>query len=53
MWIFGGLLFALWFVLTFLLHKHGFVPMILLAAISVLIIEFTKFRKAGYHNRPK
>ena len=44
----GGLL-ALWFTLTFFLHKGGYVHILLIAAITVLGIQLLAYRKARYH----
>lgn len=44
----GGLL-VLWFTLTFLLHKGGYVHILLIAAISVFGIQLLASRNARYH----
>ena len=48
LWWVSLALFAIWFVLTFLLHKSGFVHMLLLAAISIFVVEFAAYRKAKF-----
>ena len=42
-------LLILWFTLTFLLHKGGYVHILLIAAISVLGIQLLASRNARYH----
>jgi len=46
----GGLL-VLWFTLTFLLHKGGYVHIFLIAAISVFGIQLLAYRNAQYHRK--
>lgn len=48
MWIVGSALIVIWFVLKFVLHKGGFVHVLLLVAISILVIQFVADRKARY-----
>jgi len=48
LWVAGvGFLFV-WFILKFLLHKGGFVHVLLLTAISLFVVQFAAFRKARY-----
>jgi hypothetical protein len=49
MWIVSALLFVIWFVLKFLLHKGGFVHILLLTAISVFVVQVLAYRKTRYH----
>ena len=49
-WVGSGLLLV-WFILTFVLHKRGFVHMLLLAGISILIVQIAAYRKAKYQQR--
>jgi len=46
-WVGSGLLVS-WLILTFLLHKSGFVHMLLLASISIFVVQFTAYRKARF-----
>jgi hypothetical protein len=45
LWLVGAALFVVWFVLTFLLHKAGFVHMLLLASVSLLVVQIAAHRK--------
>lgn len=49
MWFVVGLLMAIWFVLKFILHKGGFVHILLLTAISVFVVQVMAYRKTQYH----
>jgi hypothetical protein len=49
MWVASGLLLVVWFILKFLLHKGGFVHMLLLFSITLAVIQFMAFRKTRYH----
>lgn len=48
LWILGAGLIVLWFLLKSLLHKGGFVHILLLTGISLLIIEFAAYRRSRY-----
>ncbi len=48
LWIVGAGLIVIWFFLKVLLHKGGFVHILLLAGISLLIIQFAAYRKSRY-----
>ena len=49
MWFAVGLLMAIWFVLKFVLHKGGFVHILLLTAISIFVVQVMAHRKTRYH----
>ena len=49
MWIITGGLLAVWFILKVLLHKGGYVHILLIAAISVLVVQLLAYRNARYH----
>lgn len=49
MWVFSGLLLAAWLILKFLLHKGGYIHMLLLFSITVAVIQFLAERKTRYH----
>jgi hypothetical protein len=51
MWYLSGLLFVLWLVLKFLLHKSGFVHIILLSSISLFVVQFMTYRKTRYQQK--
>jgi hypothetical protein len=46
-WVSFGFLVT-WLVLTFLLHKTGFVHMLLLASISIFVVQFAAYRKTKF-----
>jgi hypothetical protein len=48
MWIVGSGLLIVWFILKFVFHKGGFVHMLLLAGITILVIQFVAYRKTRY-----
>jgi hypothetical protein len=48
MWALSAILFILWFVLKFFLHKGGFVHILLLGAISIFVVQFITYRKTRY-----
>ena len=45
MWFAVVVLMAIWFVLKFLLHKGGFVHILLLTAISIAVVQLMADRK--------
>ena len=51
LWILGGVLIAVWFVLKVILGKGGFTHILLLTGISLLIVEFAAYRRARHHKR--
>lgn len=51
MWITGSGLLVIWFLLKFVFHKGGFVHMLLLAGISILVIQLVADRKTRYQRR--
>ena len=40
---------TIWFILKFLLHKGGYVHILLIGAISVLVVQLVAYRKTQYH----
>ncbi len=50
-WVLGIALLLVWFVLTVLLSKSGFVHILLLTAISLFVVQLTAHRKAKYHEK--
>lgn len=47
----SGLVLAAWFVLKFVLHKGGYVHILLLVGISILVVYITAYRNTRYHAR--
>lgn len=48
MWAVTAILFVVWFVLKFFLHKGGFIHILLLTAISILVVQLIAYRKTRY-----
>ncbi len=48
MWALSAILFMVWFVLKFLLHKGGFVHILLLGAISIFVVQLLAYRKTRF-----
>jgi len=48
MWAVSAILFTAWFILKFLLHKGGFVHILLLGAISLFVVQLITYRKTRY-----
>jgi hypothetical protein len=53
MWVVSAALMLVWFVLAVLFHKHGYVHILLIAALSVFGVEFIAYRKTRYHSKSK
>jgi hypothetical protein len=53
LWWAGSILLAIWFALTFILHKRGFVHILLLSGISVLVVQFVAYRKTRYQTKQR
>jgi uncharacterized membrane protein len=51
MWMISAGLVLLWAVLTFVLHKGGYVHIIVIGAISIFVVTLIGYRKAQYHKR--
>ena len=49
MWIAFTLLMTLWFIFKFILHRGGYVHMLLVAAIAILVVQLIAERNARYH----
>ncbi|MEP6568686.1 MAG: hypothetical protein ABJC10_02845 [Acidobacteriota bacterium] len=49
MWFAFTILMALWFVLKFLMHKGGYVHIILIGAIAIGVVQLMVERKNRYH----
>jgi hypothetical protein len=48
LWLVGSVMLTVWFVLTFVLHKRGMIHVLLIAGISVLVVQFAAYRKTKY-----
>jgi hypothetical protein len=48
MWLVSAALLIAWFVLKFLLHKGGFVHILLLTSISFFVVQLIAHRKTKY-----
>lgn len=49
MWVVSAALLILWFVLKFILHKGGYVHILLLTTISIFVVQLVTYRKTKYH----
>ena len=54
LWILSAILFAIWFVLKFLLHKGGYVHAILLTGVALFVVQLVQDRRtrAQFYSRP-
>lgn len=48
LWILGAGLIAFWLVLKFILLQGGFIHILLVAGISLLVVQFAAYRRANY-----
>ena len=51
LWISGSLLLIIWFILKFLLHKSGMVHIVLLAALTLFVVQFAQDRRTKEYRR--
>lgn len=51
MWVASALILTIWLVLTFVLHKGGYVHILLLLGLSILICQVASYRNTQYHAR--
>ena len=49
MWLAFRILIALWLIFKFVLHKGGYVHMILVGAIAIMVVQLIAERNARYH----
>jgi len=49
MWVISSLILLVWFILKFLLHKGGYVHMLLLFSLSMFGVQVLAYRKTRYH----
>ncbi len=52
MWVISSLILLVWFILKFLLHKGGYVHILLLLALSMFGVQILAYRKTRYHKHP-
>jgi len=48
MWVVGAGLVITWFVLKFLMHKGGYIPILLISGVSLLVIQIAAYRKTRH-----
>ena len=48
LWIVGGALVFAWFILKFLFHQSGYVHLLLMAGISLFVVQFAAARRTRY-----
>lgn len=51
LWLVGSAMIAVWFVLRFILHKHGLIHILLLSGLSILVVELVAYRKTKYQKQ--
>ena len=49
MWVISSLILLIWFILKFLLHKGGYVHILLILALSMFVVQVLAYRKTQYH----
>jgi hypothetical protein len=49
MWLIGSVILAIWFILKFLLHKGGYVHLLLILSLSMYGVQILADRKTRYH----
>jgi len=48
LWLVGSGLLVIWLILKFILHKGGFVHLLLLCGFSILVVQIVAYRKTKY-----
>jgi hypothetical protein len=48
LWVLSGALFVVWFVLKVVLHRSGFVHVLLLSSITIFVVQLMAYRKTKY-----
>lgn len=51
MWYVSGFLFLAWLILKFVLHKSGFIHILLIGSISVFVVQLMAYRKTRYQRK--
>jgi hypothetical protein len=49
MWVVSGVILFIWLVLKFVLHKGGYIHILLLLGLSILVVQIIAYRKTRYH----
>lgn len=49
MWLVSALILTIWLVLKFVLHKGGYVHILLLLGLSILVVQIAAYRNTRYH----
>jgi hypothetical protein len=52
-WWVSSALLVVWFLLRFVIGKHGWVHLLLLAGVTFLIVQIAAYRKTKYESRMK
>ena len=52
MWVISSLALLVWFILKFLLHKGGYVHILLIGSLSMYVVQILADRKTRYHKNP-
>jgi hypothetical protein len=52
MWVISSLALLVWFILKFLLHKGGYVHILLIFSLSMFVVKVLADRKTRYHKNP-
>ena len=47
-WVVSAVLVFIWLILKFVMHKGGFIHILLLTAISLFVIQVAAYRKTKY-----
>lgn len=48
MWVINAVVLTVWFVLKFVLHKGGYVHILLIVAITIFVVKVLAYRKTRY-----
>ena len=49
MWVVSAVILTIWLVLKFVLHKGGYVHILLLLGLSILVVQIIAYRNSRYH----
>jgi hypothetical protein len=53
LWVVGGALVVVWFILKFFFHQSGYVHFMLAGGISLLVVQFAAERRTKYQRSPR
>jgi hypothetical protein len=51
MWLIASVVLLIWFILKFLLHKGGYVHILLILSLSMIGVQLMAERKTRYHKK--